>query len=149
VSHQTAHTTQGKILYERDATITPEELEELRLTVGWPPLGIYEQILEEGLFHISARVDGELVGFLHVTGSPHGDVLIHDFCVRPDFQGKRVGHRLMQMALEACRALKPQGVNVLFEEKTRRFFERYGFKMMCGGYMNAHMLAENAPRRKK
>jgi GNAT superfamily N-acetyltransferase len=141
VSQEIAEVERGKIKYEKDAPLTPEELEELRLTVGWPPLGVYDQILAEGLFYLSARLDGALVGFLHVTGSPHGDVLIHDFCVRPDLQGKGVGYRLMERALDVCRQMKPQGINILFEERNRPFFEQFGFKIMCGGYMNAPMLA--------
>lgn len=137
---ETAKVIQNRIQYEKDAVIKPEEIDDLRLTVGWPPLGIYQQILDEGLFHISARLDGQLVGFVHVTGSPHGDLLIHDFCIRPDVQGKGVGTCLMEMALEACRALRPQGVNVLFEEKNRAFFEQFGFRILYGGYMNARAL---------
>ncbi len=124
----------------KDLPVTIEEVVALRQAVGWPTKGNYAQIIQENLFQISARWNGRLVGFLSVVGSPHGDLLIHSLCVHPDVQGQGVGTRLMEIALEACRDLNPQGVNVLFEENCRRFFEKFGFRVMYGGYMNSESL---------
>jgi hypothetical protein len=46
----------------------------------------------------------------------------------------------MEIALDACRDLDPQGVNVLFEENDRPFFEKFGFRVMSGGYMDSESL---------
>ena len=46
----------------------------------------------------------------------------------------------MEIALEACRDLNPQGVNVLFGENDRPFFEKFGFRVMHGGYMDSEFL---------
>jgi N-acetylglutamate synthase-like GNAT family acetyltransferase len=124
----------------KDLPVSPEEWVALRHAVGWPAKGNYIQIMREYLFHISARWNGKLVGFLPVVGSPHGDLLIHSLCIHPDFQGQGVGTRLMECALEACRDLNPQGVNVLFETKDCSFFEKFGFRVMQGGYMDSESL---------
>ena len=57
-------------------------------------------------------------------------------CVHPEAQRKGVGTRLVEMALKACRELNPLGINVLFEVENRPFFERFGFRIMNGGYMD-------------
>ena len=128
------------MVIEKDSPVKPQELMALRHSVGWPARGDYGQILSEYLFQVSARLDGELVGFLSVVGSPHGDLLIHSLCVWPDLQGQGVGTLLMEKALRACWEMNPQGVNVLFEENNRSFFEKFGFRMMRGGYMNSESL---------
>jgi GNAT superfamily N-acetyltransferase len=140
VSCYLAHTERGKVHFGKDLPVEAKELVELRRSVGWPVRGDYGVILQEGLFHIVARMDGRLVGFLEVVGSPHGDLLIHDMCVHPDLQRQGVGTVMMEMALEACRGLGPQGVNVLFEEKNRPFFQRFGFRMIGGGYLDGDSL---------
>jgi N-acetylglutamate synthase-like GNAT family acetyltransferase len=124
----------------KDLPVGHEEWVALRHAVRWPAKGDYVQIMREYLFHISARWNGRLVGFLPVVGSPHGDLLIHSLCVHPDVQGQGVGTMLMDIALEACRDLNPQGVNVLFETKDCSFFEKFGFRVMQGGYMDSESL---------
>jgi len=120
----------------KNLPVTSQDLLSLRQAVGWSVKGDYESILKEDLFHITARLEGKLVGFLPVTGSPHGDLLIYNMCVHPEVQKKGVGTCLVEMALEACRELNPLGINVLFEEENRSFFERFGFRIMHGGYMD-------------
>jgi N-acetylglutamate synthase-like GNAT family acetyltransferase len=138
-----------KIAFGKDLPVSPEELVALRQAVGWPAKGDYRQILEDYTFYISARLNGRLVGFLPVVGSSRGDLLIHSMCVHPDLQKRGIGKRLMQEALEACRQLNPQGVNVLFEESNRAFFERFGFRVMCGGYLDARSLKKTKRDQKK
>jgi GNAT superfamily N-acetyltransferase len=125
-----------RIVIGKNLPVNAEELVSLRRSVGWSVKGDYERILKEDLFHITARLDGQLVGFLPVAGSPHGDLLIYNMCVHPDAQRKGVGTRLVEMALQASRELDPLGINVLFEVENRPFFERFGFRIIHGGYMN-------------
>ena len=126
----------GRIVMGKNLPVTAKELLSLRRAVGWSIKGDYGKILKEDLFHITARLDGKLVGFLPVTGSPHGDLLIYNMCVHPDAQRKGVGTCLVEMALKTCQELNPLGINVLFEEENRPFFERFGFRIMNGGYMD-------------
>ena len=140
VSRRKDRATMERMVMGKDLPVSSEELVALRHAVGWPAKGNYVQIIQEYLFHISARWNGRLVGFLPVVGSPHGDLLIHSLCVHPDGQGQGVGTRLMEIALEACRDLNPQGVNVLFGENDRPFFEKFGFRVMSGGYMDSESL---------
>ena len=133
----------------KDLPVSPEELVALRRAVGWPSKGDYEKILEEYTFYLSARLNGRLVGFLPVVGSPRGDLLIHSMCVHPLFQKRGVGKRLMKEVLEVCRKLRPQGVNILFEENNRPFFERFGFRIMHGGYLDGRSLKKRKRRRQE
>gem|GEM_PF-585776 len=136
----------NEIVFGIDLPVSPEELASLRRSVGWPVEGDYERLLDENVFSVSARLDGRLVGFLQVVGSPHGDLLIHDVCVHPQVQRRGVGTRLMEIALDACQRWNPRGVNVLFEEKNRPFFERFGFRIMLGGYMDSMTLLSRRPK---
>jgi GNAT superfamily N-acetyltransferase len=147
--HKDRHLDAEGMVIEKDATVQIEEIVSLRRSVGWPVRGDYGQILEEGVFQISARFNGELVGFLQVVGSPHGDLLIHDVCVRREVQGRGVGTRMVEMAIEVCHKLGPQGINVLFEEDNRPFFEHFGFKIMYGGYMEAATTNDRPTRNNK
>ena len=131
------NTISGEIEFGRDCPLNFEAILELRSSVGWPTGDNYGKIIQEGIFHVSAWLNGRLIGFVNVVGSPRGDHLIQDLCVHPDHQGKGVGERLVRMALEYSSEFHPQGVNVLFEEKNRAFFERFGFRMIGGGYMDA------------
>jgi len=140
VSRRKDRVTLERMVMGKDLPVSSEELVALRRAVGWPAKGNYVQIIQEYLFYISARWKGRLVGFLPVIGSPHGDLLIHSLCVHPDVQGQGVGTRLMEIALEACHDLNPQGVNVLFGENDRPFFEKFGFRVMYGGYMDSESL---------
>jgi GNAT superfamily N-acetyltransferase len=137
---------QGELQVGRDLPVSPEEIIALRRSVGWPTGGDYERILREDVFHISARLQGRLVGFAQVVGSPHGDLLLQDVCVHPDLQRKGVGTRLVDMALQVCGTLSPQGLNVLFEERNLPFFRRFGFRILHGGYMDGPTLAERFER---
>jgi ribosomal protein S18 acetylase RimI-like enzyme len=121
VSRQKDQATLERMVMGKDLPVSSEELVALRHAVGWPAKGNYVQIIQEYLFHISARWNGRLVGFLPVVGSPHGDLLIHSLCVHPDVQGQGVGTRLMEIALGA-------------------FFEKFGFRVMHGGYMDSEFL---------
>jgi len=47
---------------------------------------------------------------------------------------------MMEIALEACKEMGPQGVNVLFERENLGVFRRFGFRIMCGGYLNGSSL---------
>jgi GNAT superfamily N-acetyltransferase len=140
VNRQKDRATLERMVMGKNLPVSSEELVALRHAVGWPAKGNYVQITQEYFFHISARWNGRLVGFLPVVGSPHGDLLIHSLCVHPDVQGQGVGTRLMEIALEACHHLNPQGVNVLFGENDRPFFKKFGFRVMYGGYMDSESL---------
>jgi ribosomal protein S18 acetylase RimI-like enzyme len=136
-----------RLVIKKDLEVTIAELEALRRSVDWPIRGDYGQVLREDLFCIGARLDGRLIGFVHIAGSPNSELLIHSLCVHPDYQHQGVGSRLIETALTACRNIDPQGVNVLFEEKNRPFFERFGFRIMLGGYMDRPTLYRNVPGR--
>jgi putative acetyltransferase len=68
-----------------------------------------------------AEIDGRLVGFLSRVGSEVGGVFVD-----PQYQGRGVGRRLMDAALDSRAFLELD----VFEANAagRRFYSRYGFK---------------------
>jgi GNAT superfamily N-acetyltransferase len=125
-----------ELKFEPNGKVSPEEIAQLRESVGWETKGDYGKILENSHFYVVTRDGDKLVGFVNLAGGVAGDCLIYDLCVHPDYQRKGIATRMIHEVIEYCKGNSINGLNVLFEEKNRPFFQRLGFRMMQGGYLD-------------
>ena len=84
-----------------------KEILSLYTSVGWENYTRSPQMLErayENSFLKIAAFDGEqLIGMVRVVGDGASVVLIQDLLVRPEYQRKGIGSKLMRAVLERCK----------------------------------------------
>ena len=107
----------------------------LRENVGWNDL---KQIISNpemnNLFNVICTENDKIIGFLSVVSNNVTDAYIQDVMVAPEFQGKGIGTKLMNIAISEIKARGIYMISVIYgEEKLRHFYEKFGFyTMLCG-----------------
>ena len=142
-----------QIEYKANDTVTPEEMQSLEKSVGFGPHRSLERnrtAVAGSFFIATARSIGRLVGLIRLVGD--GAYILHHagIAVHPDFQGKGVGRKLMEMAITFAREIKVgTGENLgeftLFANTdTDKFYEKLGFTSTPNGMV----LTDTKSRRK-
>jgi GNAT superfamily N-acetyltransferase len=73
-------------------------------TAAWgSPKAGYERVFAHSFTWIAAWVGDELVGFVNVAWDGDVHFFLLDTTVHPDRQGKGIGQRLVEEAIDACR----------------------------------------------
>jgi ribosomal protein S18 acetylase RimI-like enzyme len=75
---------------------------------------------------VALSPNGEPIGVLRIMRDAPAWFSIWDVAVHPDWQGRRIGTRMMKQALEMIRAASP-GANVHLFTFKHAFYERLGF----------------------
>lgn len=89
--------------YSTRDTVSPEEMLALAESVGFGPhrtLRRNRRTLQASCFIATARCDGRLVGLLRLIGDGAYILHIADLMVHPSQQGRGVGRRLVQLAID-------------------------------------------------
>lgn len=77
-----------------------------------------------------AVVDGKPVGYCHVEEQAH-ELFIRMLLLRPDYQGRGIGTRLLNAVIESAQA-QSKGVSLQvfkLNKRARKFYERHGFRV--------------------
>ncbi|MHB0935812.1 MAG: GNAT family N-acetyltransferase [Armatimonadota bacterium] len=124
----------------RDGRLEPEEIEELRAAVGWDKCeGTYATLLKRHYTYYTIRTyDGRLIGYMSILSDGIADAFLLDLMVHPDFQGMRVGSRLVKRGIQDVREAGIRCIQVTFDEKLREFYARCGFHIFGGGIIDFH-----------
>ena len=121
---------EGYVLVERNPTI--EEYQRLCRAVGWEDVEAeaVEVGLQNSLFSVCVILENEVIGCGRVTGDGGIYFYIQDIIVLPEFQGKRIGRRIMDAVMEYLEAHARNGafVGLMAARGVSKFYERYGFK---------------------
>lgn len=115
-------------------TITEDEFLEMVSSVGWRYYS-KEQVrkaLKNTMYMVKAKVNNEIVGMGRVVGDNAIVCTLTDICVKPKFQGKGVGTKIV----EELKRLIVVGVNdgekmqIEFTPTAgnEKFYEKVGFK---------------------
>jgi GNAT superfamily N-acetyltransferase len=119
---------------EKDANLEPEQIEKLRIAVGWNPLhGKYQTALEKSFIHYSILEQQELIAFARVISDGAIYALIVDVMVYPAFQARGIGTKMLEFVLEDLKLAGIKSVNVIFDARIERFYESLGFEMLLAG----------------
>ncbi len=132
-------TTTGEIMceikYTEEKIFTKEQVERLFLSVNWVS-GKYPDKLFRALNNsstvITAWSGDELVGLVRLLDDGEMLAYLHYLLVRPDFQGKGIAGKLVELVKEKYKdfmyiELMPEDV------KNVPFYEKFGFKIFEGG----------------
>ena len=66
------------------------------------------------------------------------DAYIQDLMVHPNYQGKGIGTELMNQMIAYMREKHIYMVSVIFEEKLKDFYEKFGFYTMFSGQLETY-----------
>ena len=131
-----------EIIYKTNDTVTAEEMQSLEESVGFGPhrnLQRNATALVGSLFVATARCDAQLVGMVRLVGDGAYILYIAGISVRPDFQRKGIGRKLMEMAVTFAKETKVGsgedfGEFTLFANTgSDVFYEKLGFNLTPNG----------------
>ncbi|MDK1286293.1 GNAT family N-acetyltransferase [Pseudoalteromonas umbrosa] len=119
-------------------TIGPsaKEFVQLRADVGWgdTDLSMATMSLEQSLFHVTARMDSQLVGMGRVIGDCALFFYIQELAVHPNYQQTGIGGMLMvQIESWLCdNAPKGATISLMSARGKESFYRRYGYDLRTG-----------------
>lgn len=115
-------------------TISVDEFLEMVEAVGWNTYS-KEQIikaLSNTMYMVKATIDGELVGIGRVVGDYSIVCMLTDICVKPKFQGKGVGSRIVEELKTLIEDNVKDGDKMQIEitptAGNEKFYQKLGFK---------------------
>ena len=110
---------------------TSKEYNQLRKMVGWGvyELEVIEKSLPKSLYCLCATAEDKVVGMARVIGDDGLVFYIQDVIVRPEYQRKGVGTKMMEriMAYIQGQANHNTFIGLMASKGKEPFYERYGF----------------------
>ncbi len=123
-----------KLEIQKNAQFEPEQIEKLRIAVGWNSLhGKYQTALAQSFAHYSILEQQELIAFARVISDGAIYALIVDVMVHPAFETRGLGKNMLEFVLEDLRLAGIRSVNVIFDARLENFYESLGFEMLTAG----------------
>jgi ribosomal protein S18 acetylase RimI-like enzyme len=122
--------------YEFSVQVSPQEISELRKSVGWNSMEeYYNDSLKQSYFYICCYEEDNLIGFLDVVSNGVTDAYIQDVMVSPKYQGKGIGTNLINKAINKLKEDNIYMISVIFEESLLSFYNKFGFNTMLSGQL--------------
>ena len=122
-----------EIIYQDlDLSSLPEAQEVMLYEeVGWTNYLKQKDHLFQGIRNsdtVIGAYDGEaLIGLIRLVGDKYTIVYIQDILVRPSHQGKGIGRKLIELALEKYPEVRQKVLLTDNEEKLKNFYQEVGF----------------------
>lgn len=124
----------GSIEIQRNANITPEEVEELRQAIGWNPnIGKYQQVLKQSYAYFSIRNEKKLIAFARVISDGILYSFIVDLTVHSDFQRQGIGKHLVKHIITELKKDDIQYIQLTFYKELEPFYKECGFEIIEAG----------------
>ena len=115
-------------------SISTNEFLEVVESVGWKTYS-EEQInkaLKNTMYMVKATVDGKLAGIGRVVGDFSIVCMLSDICVKPEFQGKGIGlkivNELKRLIEDGVKEGEKMQIELTPTAGNEAFYERAGFK---------------------
>lgn len=102
--------------------------------VGWGTRDekVIEEALNNTLYSVSIYNNNEIIGYGRIIGDKTIFLYIQDVMVVPDYQGKKIGTKIMNVLLDKINEYKKLNPNIrtyLGPSKGKeKFYEKFGFK---------------------
>ena len=127
------------ISYQISCPVDSKQIADLRRSVGWNAMmDCYNTSLRNSYFYLCCFDNEELVGFLDVVSNGVTDAYIQDVIVRPSHQGNGIGTHMIEMAVKRLKDNRVYAISVLFDEKLKDFYAKFGFHIMMAGQMETY-----------
>src|SRR5271157_1653215 len=105
-----------KMKIEGGGKITAMEIEDIRRSVRWNPhSGRYKKAIKQTYSWYTVRQKSKLIAFARVVSDDSVYAFIVDVNVRPEFQGKGIGKRLIIYIIKDLKQKGICGVELIFE----------------------------------
>jgi GNAT superfamily N-acetyltransferase len=99
----------------------------------WDWVSLVEQ---HSLGWVSARVEGDLVGFANVISDGLAHAWLQDVMVEPAYQQSGIGSAMIRLATEQCQRAGCEWLHVDFDDDVADFYyRRCGFQRTNGGLL--------------
>ena len=126
--------SQTDFVVQRNAPVTRDEYDALRITVGWNSLGAKtQQVLTQAYAHFSIRDEHRLFAYAHAISDGLTDALLVDVMVHPDMQGRGLGRKLVRYAIKALHADGIAFVQMVFDPSLEPFYRACGLHIASAG----------------
>ena len=127
------------IIYIENMPLSPKDIADLRASVGWNRMeSEYSNPIMHSYYHIGAYDSDQLVGFIDCVSNGVTDAYIQDLMVSPLHQGNGIGTELMNRMIKHLKEQKIYMISVIFEDKLKSFYRRFGFVEMLSGQMQVY-----------
>lgn len=115
----------------RKEIVSIQSFKDLRESVGWP-LPNDEAIaisLKNTDFCVSAFVDDKLIGMGRILGDKGFIFFIADIIVKPQYQGKKIGAKIMDSIMSYLYKNAPENsyITLMAAKGKEEFYEKFGF----------------------
>lgn len=122
------------ITYIDNKSTPAKAIADLREAVSWNRMeNAYKNPLMTSYYHIACYYEDKLIGYVDSVSNGVTDAYIQDLIVHPDYQGKGIGTELMNRMIATLKERNIYMISVVFEEKLKSFYNRFGFfDMLCG-----------------
>ena len=127
------------MIFKTNEKVPADLLSSLRESVGWNRME--KELSNPNLIsfcHISAYEENELIGYIDCISNGVTDAYIQDLMVKPEYQGKGIGTKLMNMMIDYLKDNHIYMISVLFDESLKSFYEKFGFYTMLSGQMETY-----------
>lgn len=117
-----------------DYLITIDEFLEMVESVGWNTYSKeqIEKALKNTMYMVKATVDGQLAGIGRVVGDYSIVCMLSDICVKPKFQGRGIGLKIVNELKRLIESNVKEGEKIQIEltptAGNEPFYEKAGFK---------------------
>jgi ribosomal protein S18 acetylase RimI-like enzyme len=125
------------IEFYRKGFVEDEEITKLRASVGWDNKILPHSILKERLFtYFTARVNGELIGYMNVLSDGSADAYLQDLMVHPKYQKRGIGSELLKRAIKYLQQKRIRSIQVIFDPEVEDFYKKFGFNIVKAGIID-------------
>jgi len=126
-------------------SLTVEEFNNLRVSVGWKSVEaeLAKKSIENALFLTTAIYKDEVIGMARICGDGGYAIMISDVIVKPDFQNKGIGEKMMERIMEYIKSNLKDGqeifVNLMAAKNRESFYKKFGFTERPNNNLGAGM----------
>jgi ribosomal protein S18 acetylase RimI-like enzyme len=123
--------------FYKEGFVEDKEIEKLRASVGWdntiPP---HSEIKEHLFTYFTARINGELIGYINVLSDGYVDAYLQDLMVHPEYQNEGIGSELLKRAIKYLQRNKIKAIQVIFGPELEGFYKKFGFHIVKAGIID-------------
>lgn len=122
--------------YRAKCKIDINKITALRESVGWNKMyDSFLKSLDKFYYYICCFDGDDLVGFIDIVSNGITDAYLQDLMVKPSYQRKGIGTKLMNMAIEKIKTDGIYMIGIIFEEKLLGFYKKFGFYPLMSGLL--------------
>ncbi len=134
------------IVFSDSESVSIEKLNELFKAIGWKrDKAKWQKIFEKSTYIVTAYSQNTLVGFGRIM-EDGVMCMFYDICVHPEFQGKGIGTRIMEMLIDKVKDKGYVSIGLFAWEENPpniSFYEKFGFeKVKTGMELVKYMVRE-------